>query len=145
MDDRGLDNGTFARYLESEVLSADPVKLVNLLYRGAVDATAAARRHLAAGEIGQRSQQILRVWDILQELSRSLDHERGAGISRQLVELYAYMQQRLLDANAQQADAPLAEVEALLTTLAEAWREVQAPPSVEDSAEIDYHPVSASY
>ena len=33
----------YDRYLEAEVLSADPVKLVWLLYRGAMDAVRAAR------------------------------------------------------------------------------------------------------
>ncbi|MEI9812216.1 MAG: flagellar protein FliS [Acidobacteriota bacterium] len=39
------------RYLESEVLNADPVKLVSLLYRGALDAIAAARAALHAGKV----------------------------------------------------------------------------------------------
>ena len=33
----------YDRYLEAEVLSADPVKLVWLLYRGALDSVRAAR------------------------------------------------------------------------------------------------------
>ena len=59
------------RYLETEVFSADPVKLVCMLYRGAIEATVAARRHLKAGEIRERSRQIMRALTILQELSRS--------------------------------------------------------------------------
>jgi flagellar protein FliS len=115
---------TFDRYLEAEVLDADPVKLVNLLYRGALEAVAAARGHVAGGRIGPRSGQIMKAWDILHELTQSLDRARGGELARNLAALYAYAQQRLLDANAQQSDAPLAEVEKLLGTLAQAWREV---------------------
>ena len=37
----------FDNYLENEVYSAHPVKLVCLLYRGAIESTEQARRHLA--------------------------------------------------------------------------------------------------
>ena len=108
-------------YLQTEVLSADPLKLVHLLYRAAIDAIGAARRHLASGEIAERSRKITKAWDILQELRQSLDDAHDAELSRSLRGLYAYMQGRLLEANAQQADAPLAEVEQLLRTLYEGW------------------------
>jgi flagellar protein FliS len=138
-----MTNNIYDTYLEAEVLGADPMKLVHMLYRGATEAVAAARRHLAAGEIRPRSRQITKSWEILYELSRSLDHERGGEISRRLSELYAYMQGRLLEANAQQTDAPLADVESLLTTLGEAWASVKFPGPV--MKEVVYEPVSCMY
>ena len=112
------------RYFESEILNADPLRLVTLLYRGAGDAIAAARKALAAGDIAERSKQILKAWEIVQELGRSLNHDQGGEISRQLAELYAFVGQRLLDGNAEQADGPLAEAAAVLATLGEAWQTV---------------------
>src|SRR5580658_7300789 len=94
----------FVQYLEAEVLGADPVKLVNLLYRGALEAIGAARRYLAAGDILRRSRQISRAWEILLELLRSLDRERGGELGTRLAALYIYMQQRLIEANVQQTD-----------------------------------------
>ena len=120
-----MAHNVFERYQEQEILMADPVKLVALLYRGAIEAVGSARRHLASGAIMDRSRQINRAWDIVDELSRSLNREQGGELGRNLAELYGYIQLRLLEANSRQADAPLAEVEALLTTLAEAWREIQ--------------------
>lgn len=110
------------RYLEEQVLGADPVRLVELLYRGAIDGLRAARKHLADGRIRERAREINRAWGILQELAQSLDHAQGGEISRRLAGLYAYMQTRLLEANAKQSAAPLEEVEALLGSLAEAWQ-----------------------
>ncbi len=121
-----------SRYFEEEVLGADPVRLVELLYRGAIDAARTARKHLADGRVRERAREINRAWGILQELTRSLDHAQGGEISRRLASLYAYMQTRLLEANAKQSGAPLEEVEALLGTLAEAWqaaRQSVAPPA----------------
>jgi len=136
---------TYDAYLEAEVLGADPVTLVHMLYRGAIEAVGNARRHLAQGAIRERSRQITKAWQIIQELTTSLDKERGGEISRRLQPLYAYMQTRLLDGNARQADAPLAEVESLLSTLCEAWEAAKpalpAPPAVQ----ADYAPLSCSF
>lgn len=124
-----LNNGHDA-YLESRVLSADPIELVNLLYQACTSAVREARHHLAEGRIAERSREINKAYEILLELSASLDHERGGEISQRLALLYDYMQRRLLDANVQQADVPLVEVLGLLATLAEAWAGVRAEKAV---------------
>jgi flagellar secretion chaperone FliS len=108
-------------YLETEVLSADPIRLVQLLYRAATGSVSAARHHLAAGAIRERSQQITRALSILHELIDSLNREKGGDIATKLAGLYAYMTTRLIEANIQQIDGPLEEVERLLGTLSEAW------------------------
>lgn len=133
----------YDQYLESEVLSADPLKLVNLLYRAAIDAVRAARRHLAAGEIRERSRKVVKAWEIVHELRRSLDEQRGGEIGRSLRELYVYMQGRLLEANARQMDAPLAEVERLLSTLSEGWLAMSALTAPTEMARSE--PVSCTY
>jgi flagellar secretion chaperone FliS len=108
-------------YLESRILSADPIELVNLLYQTCSGAVRDARHHLENGEIAGRSRSITKASEILLELVASLDQERGGAISQRLGHLYDYMLRRLTEANFQQSDAPLAEVLGLLCTLAEAW------------------------
>jgi flagellar protein FliS len=108
-------------YLESRILSASPIELVRLLYHGAAGAVRDARRHLAAGNIRERTRSVSKAFDILVELTDSLDQERGGELSRRLEALYLYMQRRLTEANFEQSDGPLAEVEVLLATLSEAW------------------------
>ena len=108
-------------YLESRILSADPIELVNLLYQACTGAVREARRHLANREILARSRSITKASEILIELTTALDHQRGGEISQRLAQLYDYMLRRLTEANCQQSDAPLAEVLGLLSTLAEAW------------------------
>jgi flagellar protein FliS len=114
-------------YLESKVLTADPIELVNLLYDACIQAVRDARCHLAAGRIAERSREINKACAIVIELAASLDHERGGEISPRLALLYDYMQRRLLEANMQQSDAPLADVLGLLSTLSEAWAGVRKP------------------
>ena len=81
-------------YFEAEVLHADPLKLVQMLYRGAIDAVAAARRHVVEGNIRERSRSITRAMEIVNQLMFSLDHTAGGEISRNLSGLYAYIQSR---------------------------------------------------
>jgi flagellar secretion chaperone FliS len=114
-------------YLESRVLTADPIELVNLLYQACAQAVREARRHLAEGRIAERSREINQACAILIELATALDHERGGQISQRLALLYDYMQRRLLEANMQQSDAPLADVLGLLCTLSEAWAGIGKP------------------
>jgi flagellar protein FliS len=113
-------------YLESRVLSADPLELIRLLYGAGIESVREARRCLAAGDIAGRSGKISKAHDILTELAASLDLEQGGELSLRLSQLYDYMQRRLIEANLQQADAPLSEVLALLCTLAEAWEGIAA-------------------
>jgi flagellar protein FliS len=114
-------------YLESRVMTADPIELVNLLYQACTKAVREARHHLAEGRIAERSKEINKACEIVIELATSLDHQRGGEISRLLAQLYDYMQARLLEANMHQSDAPLAEVLGLLSTLSEAWAGVVKP------------------
>lgn len=115
-----------AAYLETHVLSADPMELVCLLYQHAVDAVSDARRQLASGDIAARSMAISKTIGILGELSASLDREAGGTISGNLEQLYTYMTVRLTEANARQQEEPLAEVQSLLVTLGQAWQEAKA-------------------
>ena len=116
-------------YLETRVLSADPLELICLLYQHAIEAVRDARVHMASGEIAPRSQAITKAIGILGELNLSLDHGAGGAISSNLEQLYNYMTVRLTEANMRKQEAPLTEVESLLSTLAEAWKETRARQS----------------
>ena len=162
-----MAKNVYDTYLEGEVLGANPVKLITILFRAAVESVTAARIHLKRGEILERSRQITKAFHIIHELDRSLDHSAGGEISKNLSRLYCYMETRLLEANAKQIEPPLAEVQGLLTTLAEAWTSVAQSGAVghvqgraaanhtpevstgmypaQDAAPADYVPLCATY
>lgn len=117
-----------AEYLASRVLSADPTELVRILYEAALEAVTTARRRLAEGDIAGRSRAVTRAYSILTELAVAVDRRRGGALGNNLVELYDYMQRRLMEANLRQTEAPLGEVALLLTTLLEGWRQCGPPP-----------------
>jgi flagellar protein FliS len=125
-----MRSNAYQNYLENEVLTAEPLKLVVLLYQGAVDSIAAARLQLEAGNLPKRTKLIDKAQAIVWELNRTLDMNGGGDLSAQLSRLYAYIRSRLGEARLKQSDQPLAEAERLLSTLLEAWQQcesMQAP------------------
>jgi flagellar protein FliS len=115
-------------YLESRILSADPIELIQILYEAALGSVEQARRHLQEGEIAARSMEISQACAILAELSLSVKHDTDPSLAGNLVELYDYMQRRLIEANVNQIEAPLAEVSRLLSTLLEGWSGCRPAP-----------------
>jgi flagellar protein FliS len=112
-----------ATYFESSILSADPVELVRMLYRGAIEAVEKARQHLRERDIAARSAQLTKAGMIIVELMHSVDKNADPALGQRLLALYDYMQRRLIRGNFDQADPPLAEVVGLLRTLLEAWEQ----------------------
>ncbi len=116
-----MRNHGYQNYFNNEILAATPVKLVVMLYDAALHSIAAARRHIRQGDIRARTGAINRAIAIITELSGCLNHEAGGILSRNLAGLYGYVLRLLIEANIKQSEAPLAEAESLLSTVAEAW------------------------
>jgi flagellar protein FliS len=146
-----MPTNRYQAYNEEEILSACPIGLIQLLYRGALDSITSARRYLKLRDIRARSRAISKAMTIVTELALSLDHAAGGELSKNLAELYAYTQTLLIQANVQQSDPPLEEAERLMSTLLDAWqtclaREEQAGEStIDTAADIPHLPVSCAY
>jgi flagellar secretion chaperone FliS len=110
-------------YLESRILTADPLELVRVLYRAAIEAVEEARQALADSDIQRRTRNINRAIEILTELTSSLQRGQESAVQRNLVELYDYMQRKLLEAHFQQTEPPLIEVSGLLRTVLDGWEQ----------------------
>ena len=137
--------------LDDEVLTADPVRLIQMLYRGAIDSIITARRYLKLGDIRARSRAISKAMAIVTELSLSLNHTKGGDLSQNLADLYAYAEKLLIQANWEQRDMPLAEAQRLLSTLLEAWESSVVAAKLLDKNETSaedrtaHRPVSCAY
>lgn len=110
--------------VETALTDADPHRMIEMLYDGAVESVARARTALAGRDIPGRGAAISKAIRIIDEgLKASLD-ERGGEIARNLRDLYVYMTRRLLEANLNADDAALQEVGRLLDTLRGAWKDI---------------------
>ncbi|KND58011.1 Flagellar biosynthesis protein FliS [Candidatus Burkholderia verschuerenii] len=108
--------------VQTDVMGASPHRLIVMLYQGARQAIAQARMFMQQNNIGGRGMAISKVIGIIESgLQESLNKEAGGEIAKRLDALYAYMSRRLLEANLNQDEAMLVEVDNLLATLEEAW------------------------
>lgn len=117
--------------VETSVATADPHKLVLLLFEGAKAAILSARLNMELGNIAEKGKLISNAIDIITNgLKASLDFEQGGDLSLKLAALYDYIAQRLLWANLKNDPAALDEVMRLLGELHSAWAEI-APGSAQ--------------
>lgn len=111
--------------LESDVLGADPHRLVVLLFDGAEAALGRAQTCLAAKDVNGKSEALLKAIEIINDgLAASLNLEAGGELAGNLKALYDYMVSRLIHANIHMDANAISEVQKLLGEIAGAWREV---------------------
>lgn len=115
--------------VETGVSTADPHKLILMLFDGAIMAIAKAVAAMEGKDIPAKGQAVSKAIEIiLNGLKASLDLEVGGELASRLAALYDYMSERLLYANLHNNRAALDEVSGLLHSLREAWEGI-APAS----------------
>lgn len=110
--------------LSSDINSASPHRLIQMLYEGALSKLAEAKGAIERIEHEKRSQLISKAIAITLELSRSLDQEKGGELSDNLNDLYHYMRTQLMEANAENDVAKIDEVITMLVELKTAWDQI---------------------
>jgi flagellar protein FliS len=113
---RGVDS-----YRQTEIESRSPLELVVMLYDGALRFTADARDAMLRRDIRGRQQNLSRALAIVSELQSTLNMDTGGEVAEHLDNLYGFVRDRLLEASATQALAPLDEARRVLATLREGW------------------------
>lgn len=111
--------------LQTEVMEADPHKLIQLLLEGALTRLAMAKNSMEQKDIEGRNEKIGRAIDIICALQESLDHEQGGEISTNLERLYDYMTRRLFDANRLNDVDMVNEVMGLLLEVKSGWEGIR--------------------
>lgn len=107
--------------LESEINSASPHRLIQLLFIGALDRIAISQGAMERGDIPLKGEQIGKAIAIISGLRSSLDMDAPGELPENLDQLYEYMEMRLLHASARNDSAALTEVAELLKTLKTGW------------------------
>jgi len=110
------------QYLETQVLTATPGKLVLMLYDGAIRFGNLARASLQRGEIEASHNYIVRVQNIICELRLSLNTSAGS-VANNLSNLYSYLHRELVRANLNKDSVPLENAMEIIQSLRESWGE----------------------
>ena len=120
----------YAAYQKTNVNTASQGRLVVLLYEGAVKHLKAAinlfdvNEKLKAGEIEQFGIHMQKAQAIITELQVSLDMEKGGDIARNLMSLYVYFNEELMDATISHSKQKIEFVLSKVDELADAWRTI---------------------
>ena len=122
--------------VETGVASADPHKLILMLYDGTLAALCSARLAIGRGEVAAKGSAISKAIAIIDGgLKASLDVKAGGILAERLAGLYDYMLTRLLAANLRNDTAILDEVSSLLDELRGAWAQIGQNPRADDVTE----------
>jgi flagellar secretion chaperone FliS len=110
-------------YQQSSVLTATPERLIVMLYDGMhrflFQAAAAMRSH----DIATSHTRLRQAESILVHLQSTLDLEQGE-IAQNLLSIYLFCRRHLNEARVELNAAKVDEVDALLSTLREAWDKI---------------------
>lgn len=105
----------------SEIEYADPHRLIQMLFEGALKRIAFAKGAMQRKDIAGKGKFISQTIEIVGGLSASLDSEKGGEIAENLSSLYDYISRRLVTANLKDNEEILDEVSYLLRDVKMAW------------------------
>jgi flagellar protein FliS len=111
--------------LQTEVMEADPHKLIQLLLEGALTRLSMAKVFIEQKNYEAKNEKLGRAIDIICALQESLDHDKGGDVSGNLERLYDYMSRRLFDANRLNDTDIINEVMSLLLEVKVGWEGIR--------------------
>ena len=110
-------------YRETQIKTASKGKLIVMLYDGIVRNLDIAIEAIPEKQLDVANKSILNAQDIISELIVSLNMDAG-DFSKNLLNIYSFLNARLIDANMRKAIEPLAFVRKMISELREAWIEI---------------------
>ncbi len=120
----GNSNGKgVGAYKETNVITADPKRLVILCYEGVISSLKIAKARYISRDYEAKSLALQKAQDIIFQLIESLDFEKGGEIAKNLNALYKYMLRRITEGDLNRDLKPFDEVIRLLEDLLSAWQE----------------------
>ncbi len=117
-----------AAYKSARYESAPPLKLVQLMYEGALRFLEQAETALAAADGARFQERCLRAQAVVSELRLALDPQQAPELSESLSALYLFAEGEIRAAMAAESAAPLAPAREVLDTLLDGWRKLEVAP-----------------
>lgn len=118
----------YSQYQKTQVTTASREKVLLMLYEGAIRFTKHAHAAMKQGKIAEKGKYISKATAILSELMATLDFKAGGQLAIDLENLYVFMIDKLIEGNIKNDPECLANVEQLLMTLYDAWKDVVENP-----------------
>jgi flagellar protein FliS len=115
--------GQYNQYQQSAVEQAEPVKLVGMMYEGALRFIRRAEKRIADGDPEGAHNNIMRAYAIIAELMATLDFNQGGEIAVKLEQCYEYLLHLLQEANIKKDAAMLQQARTLIEPLLATWND----------------------
>lgn len=140
------------QYKKTEVMTADRVKLIILLYEGIIKFNNLAKNAIRIKNIQERNKYINKSMAIISELLNALNKEAGGEIAINLEKLYFYMLEQMIQANSKNDAEPLNIVNKLVAEVKLGWEGIananaaavipaQQQPNAQNAGTPSYHAV----
>ncbi len=117
-------------YKRVQVGTADRVRIISLLFDGAINFLRMGREAMESGDIGTKGLCLGKATSIVGELSSALNMEAGGDISKNLKRLYDFVIDRIFHANMRNDKEALDMAVKVLDTIRSGWREMEERQSV---------------
>ncbi len=130
------NNYGFNKYKQTSVTTASKGQVLLMLYEGAIKFTKLALEALKMKDIAKKGEYVLRVHDIVNELSLSLNHEVGGQISKELERLYMFIVDQLTEGNIKNDPKNFENALKILETLHEGWQGAVKQVSVKYGGDV---------
>lgn len=122
-------------YRRARVENAPPLKLVHLMYEGALRFLDEAQALDPARDAGRFGDRLQRAESVVSELRLALDPAHAPELAGKLAALYVFAEGELRRARLELDAAPLDGVRDVLGALLAAWKEIDARAASEPRAE----------
>jgi flagellar protein FliS len=111
-------------YRQQSILTAPPGRLVVMLYDGCLRFLFQAAYAMREGDRTASLSRMRRAEAIIDELTVTLDHERGGQIASRLQGIYSFSRRHLREAWSENDADKIDQVSSMLSELREAWAEI---------------------
>lgn len=124
-----------AKYQKVQVMTADKVSLIIMLYDGILRFNKLAHMAIESGDIAARGGYLNRSLAIIGELTTALDGDEGGEIASNLARLYEFCTISLTEANLGNDATKIGPVNGIIAELKAGWEALSAEKQRQDTAE----------
>jgi flagellar protein FliS len=121
-------------YLQTNLTTNSPGEIVIMLYDGAINFLNRAKEQIDARDYAGKGISISKATDIINELSASLNAEKGGELAENLSKLYFWCIAKLAMANLKLDNSLVDSVIKVLTGLKSAYVQIQGQPEAQEAS-----------
>nr|WP_177184863.1 flagellar export chaperone FliS [Sporolactobacillus nakayamae] len=112
----------YKSYQQNSVLTATPGELTLMLYNGCIKFIRQGKLAISEDNIENKNTYIQKAQNIIRELMVTLDQKQP--VAKSMMQMYDYMNRRLIEANIKNDTAILDEVEGFVAEFRDTWKQV---------------------